>query len=289
MTEQPNRHDPHLVVYVAWPVLAGLGVGAVLALSVGGVALLLTDLDWQRAALWAAGTFFVVMGTVTLGLFLYAAREWAGPRRQERIEQARREVLHVHDQAPPRFIPVTSGRPLRREPPRLPATEQERGAIGKAIDVLAGRLTQTARVTTLDVDAVTLEPDAAPWVREMYSVVCASWPDKLTRRDWQRLFPDGGTRLWRRYVAGDGSGRRAKRGILETWGCIEKRDRRGAWQYTQPLDVVFSLDPELHAYAEARSGLVVRSPGRPGATGNAAEAGTEPNRTDNQTENRKGG
>ena len=160
MAEQPNHHDGHLTVYVAWPILAGLGVGAVLALSVGGVALLWTRLDWLAAGTWAAGTFFVVLGVVTVGLFLYATADWTGPRRAERIEQARREVVHVHDQAPPRFIPLSSGRPLQREPPALPATDQERGLVGKAIDVLSDRMKARAAVTTFDASAETLEPDA---------------------------------------------------------------------------------------------------------------------------------
>ncbi|HUX76964.1 MAG TPA: hypothetical protein VMY40_10035 [Anaerolineae bacterium] len=289
MAEQPNRHDGHLVVYVAWPILAGLGVGAVLALSVGGVALLWTRLDWLAAGTWAAGTFFVVLGVVTAGVFMYATADWTGPRRAERIERSRREVVQVRGPEPePRFIPITTKRPLRRDPPALPSSVEERGLVGKAIDVLSDRMKTRAAVTTYDQDAETLEPDARPWVREMYRVVCASWPDHLTRRDWQRLFPDGGTALWARYVNGDGSGRRAKRGVLATWGAIERVDGRGAWRYTQPLDVVFSLDPELQRYAEARSGLV-RSPGRPGATGNAARTGTEPNQTNDQTKHRKGG
>jgi len=289
MTEQPNHHDGHLTVYVAWPILAGLGVGAVLALSVGGVALLLTDLDWQRAGTWAAGTFFVVLGVVTVGLFLYATADWTGPRRAERIERSRREVVQVHmPEPPPRFIPLTTDRPLRREPPALPSAAEERGAVAKAIDVLSDGLKARAAVTTYDQDAETLEPDAPPWVKEMYAVLCGSWPDHLTRRDWQRLFPDGGTALWSRYVNGTGD-RRGQRGILATWNVIEKADGRGAWQYTQPLDVVFSLDPELQRYAEARSGLVVRSPGRAGVTGNAARLGAEPNQTNDQAKRQKGG
>ena len=289
MTEQPNRHDGHLTVYVAWPILAGLGVGAVLALSVGGVALLWTRLDWLAAGTWAAGTFFVVLGVVTAGVFMYATADWSGPRRAERIERSRREVVRVQaPEQPPRFIPLSSGRPLRREPPRLPATEQDRGLVGKAIDMLSDRMKTRAAVTTYDQDAATLEPDAPPWVREMYRVVCASWPDHLTRRDWQRLFPDGGTALWARYVNGTGD-RHGQRGVLATWGAIERLDGRGAWRYTQPLDVVFSLDPELQRYAAARSGLVVRSPGRPGVTGNAARDAAEPNQTNDQTKRQKGG
>ena len=287
MAEQPNRHDPHLVVYALWPVVAGLLMGLVLALSVGGVALLWTRLDWRAAGVWAAGTFFVVLGVVTVGVFLYATADWTGPRRQERIERSRREVVHIHDQAPPRFIPLSSGRPLQREPPTLPASPEERGAVAKAIDLLSDRLKARAAVTTYEQDAETLEPDAPPWVREMYAVVCASWPDHLTRRDWQRLFPDGGTALWSRYVNGTGD-RRGQRGVLATWGAIERADGRGAWQYTQPLDVVFSLDPELQRYAEARSGLVKRSPGRAGVTGNAARGHAEPNQTNDQTKRQKG-
>ena len=289
MAEQPNRHDGHLVVYVAWPILAGLGVGAVLALSVGGVALLWTRLDWLAAGTWAAGTFFVVLGVVTAGVFMYATADWTGPRRAERIERSRREVVQVRGPEPePRFIPITTKRPLRRDPPALPSSVEERGLVGKAIDVLSDRMKTRAAVTTYDQDAETLEPDARPWVREMYRVVCASWPDHLTRRDWQRLFPDGGTALWARYVNGTGD-RRGQRGILDVWGAIERLDGRGAWRYTQPLDVVFSLDPELQRYAEARSGLVTRSPGQQLLPENAAHSHAEPNQTADQTKRQNGG
>ena len=49
MTEQPNHHDGHLTVYVAWPILAGLGVGAVLALQLADLGALVAEwLTYER-------------------------------------------------------------------------------------------------------------------------------------------------------------------------------------------------------------------------------------------------
>jgi len=288
--DSTRRGDSHLTVYVAWPILAGVGLGAVLSVSVGGVVLLVTRLDWRTAGIWTAGTFFVTLGVTTVGVFLYALNEWSGPRRAERLARLDREVVEVDAPEPePRFIRLSSKRPLKYEPPPMPTTEQERrGVLASTIGVLADRLGRTATVTTYEQAAQTIEPEAPPWIREMYTVLCASWPDHLTRREWSSMF-DGGTMLWSKYINGDGSGRHARRGILDTWGAIERQDGRGSWRYCHDLETIFGLDPELKAYAEARSGLVQHSPDKRSRPENASLQATKPIRTDDRTENRKEG
>ena len=291
-THEPTRRtDGHLTVYLAWPLLTGLGLAAVLALSVGGLLVVTKPAAWRQAATTSGVVFFAVLGVATVGVFWYALSEWRGPRQKERLEQTRREVVEVHaPEPPPRFIPM-GGRAARLNapPPALPRTAEDRGVVATAVDALASRLKRTAKMTTLESTAEALTPNAPAWVLEMHDVLCRAWPDKLTRRDFQQLWPEGGTALWKRYVNGDGSGRRAGRGILDVWGAIARQDGRGAWEFVQPLNVVFGLDAELSAYATDRAGLVGYSPDAGTGTGSARSAGTKPIRTKRQNQNQTSG
>jgi len=283
MSDTHDRRDGHLTVYALWPVVAGLLMGLVLAVSVGGLALLATRGDWQTAGAWAGATFCVVLGVVSVATFTYAAREWAGPRARERLATAGREIdTEPAPEPAPRFIPITTKRPLRYEPPELPDQDGDRRGVAAAIGLLADRLTRSTPVHSYEQQADSIEPEAAPWVREMYGVLCASWPDRLTRRDFRELFPEGGVSLWRRYINGTGD-RRSQRGVLQVWGCIEKADNRGSWRYTQPLDVIFSLDPDLRRYAETKSRLVQRSPKRRDDPKSGASSGPVPSRPNSRT------
>ena len=260
MTEQPK--NDHLRVFLAWPVLSGGALASVLALSVGGLMFFWTGGDWEKAGTWAGIVFFATLGAATLGVYLYAARQWAGNRTIERLRQTVTTEIVESEPEPPRFIRM-AGRPpaLTQQAPVAPGHERQQTIVARAVGVLADRLSKQPLAGTLETTARTIEPAAATWVKELYAVVCKTWSTQdLTRRNFEALFRPGGAALWRRYVNGDGSGRRAGRGILDTWGVISRTGARGSWQYAQPLDVIFSLDPDLERYARAMSGLVDHSP-----------------------------
>ena len=110
-----------MTVYLVWPVLAGMALAGVLAISVGGVVLIASG-TWRAAAVAAAVTFFVVLALATVAVFWYAARSWAGPGELARLHQTKQIV----EQKPPdpeiRFIPM-GGRPpaLNAPAPGLPS------------------------------------------------------------------------------------------------------------------------------------------------------------------------
>ena len=69
MSEQqtPQKRDGHLVVYLAWPMLAGLGLASVLAVSIGGVVLIASG-DWRTSGTVAGVVWFAVLGAATVVL-----------------------------------------------------------------------------------------------------------------------------------------------------------------------------------------------------------------------------
>ena len=67
-----HRGDSHLTVYLLWPALAGVTLAGILAVSVGGIALLVSR-DWQGALTAAGVVFFATLAVATLGTFVYAA------------------------------------------------------------------------------------------------------------------------------------------------------------------------------------------------------------------------
>lgn len=283
-----RRTDGHLTVYLAWPLLTGLALAVVGAVSVGGIELMRKGAlaNAARAAGW---TFFIGLGGITLVMFVYVAGEWAGPRFIEWI-RTYRTVEHieptppVQPEPPIRFIPI-GGRARRlTEPPptpMLPSGEEEPKALDirqKVAGFLAERLSQRARITTYDqeVPALSAGEDAAPvWCREMLDILCATYMSgDLTRRTFEHLFRPGGTALWYRYVNGTGTGHRGK-SVFQLWGIISQTGPRGSWEYCQPWHVIVSLDRELHAYAKMHA--VEHSPtGRGGAQNGA---GVQPNQT----------
>ena len=263
MTDQTTtqRRDGHLTVYLAWPVLVGLTLAAVLALSVGGLALLGTG-DLARSATLAGQVFLVVLGLGTVGMIVFVLGEWRGPAG---IERLRRSVELIEPDAPDpeiRFIRLGGRRPALTTPaPRAPSAD---GGIGRAIDTWAQRF-KKAPIATYEGTAATIEPDAAPWVKDFYTVLCTAWgAGSLSRRTFEGLWSGGrGKRLWAKYVNGTGS-RHSQKGLWDTWGIIAKTGVRGTWEWTQTLDVIFSLDRDLAAYARARAELVGHPPTTPG-------------------------
>jgi len=67
MTEQTEQKENHLTVYLWWPLLAGLLLAAVLAVSVGGVSLLATG-KFLFAGQLLGLTFFGVLGVATVAV-----------------------------------------------------------------------------------------------------------------------------------------------------------------------------------------------------------------------------
>ena len=278
--------DAHLTVYLAWPILAGLALGLVLGISVGGVVWLASGLEWRAAAGAAGIVFFATLGLATVAVFWYAAKEWAGPRG---VLKERRTVEVIEPETPEpelRFIPMGGRPPPINASPALPSTQRlpEVGVIARVLDALSGqpKLPPTA---TYDTAAPSMEPSAPAWVKEMHDTIVTVWPTgSLSRRTFEGLWPGGeGKKRWQRYVNGTGS-RHTQRGILDTWGVIAKTGARGSWEWTQGLDVIFGLDPDLERYARARATMVRRSPTTPGRTNGPqlAQGQTEPDRT-NQT------
>lgn len=255
MENDTTKQNSHLVIYLIWPVLAGLALAVVLAVSVGGIVAVLSRGDWRIAGTTAGMVFFTVLGLATLTIFWYAAHEFAGPRRAERIERTRQIVEYI-EPAPlepeVRFIPMRGRPPALNTPtPQLPSRSS---GVRAAIGHLADRLTATATVHELATR--TLEPDAPSWVREFYDTLIRVWPTQsLSRRTFESLWPGGkGKRLWRKYVNGTGS-RQSQKGIWDTWGIVANTGKRGSWEWTQTLDVIFALDADLHAYATAKANM----------------------------------
>ena len=288
MTEQhtQKRGDGHLTVYVVWPVAVGLVVGVVLALSIGGLTGILGG-TWADVGKVAGVVFCLAWALCTLGMVARVVGEWRGPAQVERLRYAELEPLEIVTETEPRFIPLKP-RGITRDAPQLPAGANRatvRAGIGAAIDVLANSMKRRQGIE-LASTATALAPSAPAWCEEMYSVICAVYPTgSLSRRTFETLWPGGeGKRLWGKYVNGDGTGRHTGRGILHTWGCIGKTGSRGSWEWTHPLDVVFSLDRELARYAADMSGLVVSTPLTTGQTGKpeVSPGQTRPDQT-NQT------
>lgn len=279
MTEQPNvqtqtKRDGHLTVYLAWPILAGLALATVLAVSIGGITLLASGLDWSKAGMAFGIAFFLILGIATLAVFWYAAHEFAGPRSTERVAEIR-QTVYVDELEPPepevRFIPTRGRRPALNEPaPALPSG-QNRAGIREAMQHLVNRLTADATVTEVATEAETLEVDAPAWVREFYQTLVTVWPTQsLSRRTFEGLWPGGeGKRLWSKYVNGTGS-RHSQRGLWDVWGIISQTGPRNTWEWCHDLQTIFSLDRDLHTYATAMAELV-HSPTPLGRAGQPVE------------------
>ena len=60
----------------------------------GGVVLIASD-NWRTSGTVAGVIWFVVLGATTVGVFLFAASEWAGSRSRERQERIKQEVIEV--------------------------------------------------------------------------------------------------------------------------------------------------------------------------------------------------
>ena len=224
-----GRRDGHLTVYLAWPLLAGLGLATVLSVSVGGVVLIASRGDWQLAGKVLGTIWFAVLGAATMIVFVYAAREWAGPRRAERIERTRQEVVEVvRDEVEPPAPIIIRGFP---SPPLLPAT------VDHTIESLA--------------------PAADPEIDHLYRFVLDAWQhDDVTQagcmsRGWRR-------KDWDKFVGGSRRrsdvGKESARGLLDRAGIIRK-DGSG-WTICATLEQALSINDDLNRYANARAQLV---------------------------------
>ena len=105
--------------------------------------------------------------------------------------------------------------------------------------------------TTYAADVDALEPPADNWVREAYDVVCTLWNEDLTRVTFQKHWPNGGTGMYYKYIAG----KNGSRGWFQQWGVIEQKDGRGAMRFRFSLDRVLQADDDLWQYAQQRRAL----------------------------------
>jgi len=273
-----TRQDGHLTIYLVWPILSGLALAFVLAISVGGIWLFSTHFDWRTAGTATGIVFFGILGLSTLFIFGYAAKEWAGPRF---IETTRQSVdwIEPEPQDPEvRFIRM-GGRPSPLTLPAPSYPQDDRSLVAKAVDVLASRLKQQP-LETVNAEAKSIEPRAPRWVKEFYNVTCRMWartrPDGvLSRREFEREFQNGGKALYAKYV-----GSETDKGIWRTWNVISPGPRN-SWVFSQQLEIIFSLDSALDNYARAMSGLK-HPPTRTGQTSRTSETmdQTRPDQSD---------
>jgi len=216
-------------VYLVWPVLSGLCLASVLSVSVGGVVLIASRGDWALAGTWVGSIWFAVLGVVTVVVFVYAAREWAGPRRAERIERVRQEVVEVvrEEGEPPAPIIVHGF----SSPPLLPAS--------------------------MDHTIESLAPAADPEIDHLYRFVLDAWQHGdvtqagVMSRGWRR-------KDWDKFVGGSrrrsDMGKESARGLLDRAGIIRKDG--GGWVICATLEQALSINDDLNGYANARAQLV---------------------------------
>ena len=276
MSEQATsttKQDGHLVVYLAWPLLAGLGLAGVLGVSVGGIVLLASRFDWKLAGAMSGYAFFIVLGLATLGVFWYATTTWGGPLAIERVRQ---EVIELE---PEPVEPETRFISVRRRPAlQAPANPYAR-QVAAAVDVMANRLKRQPILGDIGALTITMEPQARPWVVEFYDVLMRTWQaGAITRRTFEELWPQGGQALYYKYI----QGKVGERGIFQTWNIIAQTGPRGSWEYCQPLDVIVGLDPELFAYASAKAEIVTDKAAllRIGLTDQTGQGSAKPNQTE---------
>lgn len=225
-----GKRDGHLTVYLAWPLLAGLGLASVLAVSAGGVVLIASRGNWQISGTVLGVVWFVVLGLATMIVFVYAAKEWAGPRRQERIERTRQDVIEVLPEEieppPPMIVRGFSPRAL------LPAT------VDHTIESLA--------------------PAVDPEIDHLYRFILDAWQyGDVTQagcmgRGWRR-------KDWDKFIGGSrrraDAGKESARGLLDRAGIIRKDGN--SWVTCATLEQALSINDDLRAYANARAQLIV--------------------------------
>jgi hypothetical protein len=236
MIERPEyqKHDNHLTVYLAWPLLAGLGLAIVLSISAAGLAMFFSRFDWSKVGMAAGLTFFGVLGGGTLAVFWYAAHEWAGPRTAERIARPVQVVTQARPEEP--RPPMVINR--YNEPPMLPAG-------------------------SMDVEIDPLVADAAPEVMELYNFITQLWPGGDISRKTAR--EHGFDRaVWERLIGGvrGKEGMESGRGHLDRAGVVVHTGK--GWQIAASLDQAYAINADLLAYAQARAEIVTGRDGRDG-------------------------
>lgn len=220
-------HDSHLVIYLVWPLLAGLGLAVMLSISVAGIAMIASGLNWHVVGLAAGLTFFGVLGGGTLAVFWYAAHEWAGPRTAERIATPVHVVTQARPEEPrPPLVIRGYG-----EPPMLPA--------GMSADMEIDPLVQ----------------DAPPELMEMYNFITCLWPTGDISRNNARKHGFDRT-VWERLVGGvrGQEDRESGRGILDRAGIVTRTGQ--GWKIAASLDQAYAINADLLAYAQARAEIV---------------------------------
>jgi len=226
-TGHAQSHDNHLMVYLVWPLLAGLGLAVVLSLSLAGVVGLVAR-SLASAAIWGAFAFFIVWGLSTLVVFWYAARSWAGPLG---LAKATQPVIE-------RYI---DNRPIEPPTPMI----------------VRGYNTPPLIEAELASSIKTLEPDVKPEIKELYDVITRLWPGgDISQERVCSLFS---RKVYDRHIGGSrrkgDAGTESGRGLLDRAGVIAK-DGGGHWAIAASLADALSINDDLLEYAQARSQIV---------------------------------
>lgn len=240
-SEGQGRRDGHLVVYVGWPVLSGLALATVAAVSVGGVVLIAGGGEWREAGTVAAVVWFVALGLVTVGVFWYAASEWRGPRQRERIELTR----HAGDEGP------------GDEGPWDAAGEEECEAPWRVLRPYGAQRGRPL-LAAPDMAVRSLFPEVDAQTQALYEFITRVWPTGNVSRD-HCIALGFGRAQWERYVGGQRGkeGLETGRGILERAGLVY-RDEKGYWNITPgaTLEAAYRVTEGVEQYAGAMARLV---------------------------------
>lgn len=256
---EEKKNSNHIEVYLVWPLLSGLGLSIVLAISVGGIAGM-AGKSFAAAFTWAGYTFFGVLGLATVGVFLYAANDWAGPRfiewNKRTVDYIEGETIEVPGDT--RFIPTRSN--YRTPAPVIPANAPppQDSAIMAALKELVAPRPSTVIEGVALAETEAIGPGAVDWVEEFYTVINAMWGKSLSRNSFRDAFENRGQALYYKYVGKVPPCSAKEKGIWQTWGIIDRVANK--WQFCETLDVIYAMDPLLAAYANSKSKLISPPP-----------------------------
>jgi len=219
--------NEHLVVYVGWAVVGGIGLGGVVGLGVMGLAGL-AGAGWPGAGIWGGAVGCGLLVVVPLVTYFYAMTGWKGPGRIAEIEQGgwgedAGETPAVQEEEPWRVIRPQLGRgPMSLLPARVEKGVERAG------------------------------PSARREIEDLCRFISVMWPTgDITQANCERM---GFTRRWwDRYIGGSRAKRKrgteSGRGLLDRAGVIEKEG--GRWAICSTLEEALSWNNELREYADA--------------------------------------
>lgn len=236
---QYERKAPHLSVYLVWPLL--LGVAIPLVVSTARLCAVWKRDGGEVAFDKASNTFLWMWPVVTIGAFVFVVWQWAGPRVIETMRQT--QIVREQPGRTEHHFTRLGGRAAKSTytPPNV---ETKRSKAW-----LAGLFKRPQPAYNMEVDD--WEPYADEWVKEVYEVICTLWNQDLTRAAFQENWPQGGTEMYYRLVAGkDGI-----RGWFDQWGVLEQVDGRGARRFKLGLQDTLQVNDDVWTYATQKQAL----------------------------------